>query len=124
MSTEPATMQILKATIYARKRLTLMGLVLLFSIGVYGQAPVASFICSTTSGCAPLNVQFTSTSTNAVSYTWNFGNGNTSTLANPSNVFLSVGSYNVTLTATSSSGQSNIFSKTIVVRSEEHTSEL
>ena len=46
---------------------------------------------------------------------WNFGNGNTSTLANPSNVFLSVGSYNVTLTATSSSGQSNIFSKTIVV---------
>jgi gliding motility-associated-like protein len=42
--------------------------------------PVADFTTSTSSGCAPLSVNFFNESTNAVSYTWNFGNGNVVTV--------------------------------------------
>ena len=69
-----------------------------------GQAPIASFVSSSSQGCQPLNVQFTNTSQNAVSYQWVFGNGNTSTALNPSNVFINPGTYAVTLTVTSASG--------------------
>ncbi|MFM7078814.1 MAG: PKD domain-containing protein, partial [Bacteroidota bacterium] len=44
-------------------------------------AQTALFNASTTSGCEPLTVNFTNLSTNATSYYWMFGNGNTSTLA-------------------------------------------
>ena len=70
-------MQTLKANISLRKRLTLVGLVLFFSVGVYGQAPVASLTASAYYGCPGMNVVFTNSSINAVSYSWNFGNGNT-----------------------------------------------
>ena len=66
--------------------------------------PVASFTASQFSGCSPLNVQFTNTSTGAVSYYWILGNGNTSTLQNPSNLYIGTGSYTVTLIATDANG--------------------
>src|SRR5436853_2757491 len=69
--------------------------------------PVASFTANQNSGCSPLNVQFNNTSTGAVSYFWDFGDGNTSTLANPSNIYSTAGSYTVSLVATSSLGQSD-----------------
>src|SRR5689334_3625341 len=69
--------------------------------------PVASFTANQTSGCSPLNVQFNNTSTGAVSFFWDFGDGNTSTLANPSNIYSNAGSFNVMLVATSSLGQSD-----------------
>ncbi|MBI1344515.1 MAG: PKD domain-containing protein [Terrimonas sp.] len=40
----------------------------------------------------------------ALTYLWNFGDGNTSTAANPTHVYASSGIYGVTLTATSSFG--------------------
>jgi PKD repeat protein len=43
---------------------------------------------------------FANSSTNAVSYAWNFGDGNSSTLQNPSHVYTNDGTYTVTLTAT------------------------
>ncbi len=46
-----------------------------------------------------LTVQFTNTSTNATDYFWDFGDGNTSTDANPSHTYSSQATYNVTLTA-------------------------
>ena len=73
---------------------------------VNAQSPIASFNSSVNQGCSPLNVVFTNTSTNAVSYLWNFGNGNTSTQLNPSNVFTQPGNYTVTLVSTSSSRSS------------------
>jgi PKD repeat protein len=66
--------------------------------------PTASFTASQSTGCSPLSVQFTNTSTGAVSYYWLLGNGNTSTLENPSNLYVATGSYTITLVATDGSG--------------------
>ena len=53
--------------------------------GVLKAQTISSFTVSTNTGCKPLNIQFVNTSVNAVSYTWNFGNGNTSSQASPGN---------------------------------------
>ncbi|MGZ4055048.1 MAG: PKD domain-containing protein [Bacteroidia bacterium] len=58
-------------------------------------------------GCSPLTAVFSNESINASSYSWNFGDGNTSTLLNPSNLYTSPGTYNVTLIATSAGGCSD-----------------
>jgi PKD repeat protein len=75
---------------------------------------VASFSASHNIGCAPLNVNFTNTSTGATSYSWNFGNSSSSTQSNPSNVYSTPGTYTVTLTATGTSGV-NVTSMNITV---------
>ena len=49
---------------------------------VYGK-PVASFALSPNSGCSPLPVTFTNTSTFASTYIWRFGDGNTDVILNP-----------------------------------------
>jgi len=70
-------------------------------------APVAAFTGTPTSGTAPLTVRFTDASTNSpTSWSWNFGDGNTtnSTVRNPVHTYLSAGTYTVTLTATNSAG--------------------
>lgn len=72
---------------------------LCISIFCEAQNTTATFSGNTLSGCAPLTVQFTNTSTNAVSYSWFFGNGNTSVLTNPANVYSAPGTYTVKLIA-------------------------
>jgi PKD repeat protein len=68
-------------------------------------APVANFTTDTTSGPAPLTVQFTDTSTNTpTAWSWNFGDGGTSTLKNPSHTYAASGTYTVTLTASNPAG--------------------
>ncbi len=62
--------------------------------------PKASF----TSEATELVVAFTSTSTDATSYSWDFGDGNTSTEASPSNTYEAAGTYTVKLTATNDDG--------------------
>ena len=69
-----------------------------------GQTPAASFLASQDSGCAPLLVNFTNQSQGAVSYFWNFGNGNSSVLQHPSTTFTQPGSYTVTLVSVSQNG--------------------
>jgi PKD repeat protein len=61
---------------------------------------IANFTANKTSGCAPLSVNFTNTSTGAITYSWDFGNGNTSTLTNPGATYNTAGVYSVVLTAT------------------------
>lgn len=51
-----------------------------------------------------LAASFTNTSTNATSYAWSFGDGNTSTSANPSHTYAADGTYTVTLSATNACG--------------------
>jgi gliding motility-associated-like protein len=51
--------------------------------------PVASFTNNISQGCGPLGVQFTSNSTLANSYKWNFGDGGTSMLSGPLHSFQS-----------------------------------
>lgn len=46
-----------------------------------------------------LNVQFTHGATNARSYFWDFGDGNTDTLPNPVHTYAAAGEYTITLTA-------------------------
>ena len=74
--------------------------------------PVANFVANKVNGCAPLTVQFTSLSTgNPSSYLWDFGNGNTSTLINPSASYVNPGKYTVRLTVTNSAGSNQKNSK-------------
>lgn len=69
------------------------------------QPPVAAFTGSPTSGCAPLTVNFTDQSTNTpTSWSWDFGDGGTSTAQNPSHQYTVGGNYTVTLTATNAAG--------------------
>lgn len=62
---------------------------------------IANFTYTATpaSGCAPVSVNFTNTSTGAATYSWNFGNGNTSTLTSPGATYNNPGVYSVVLTA-------------------------
>ncbi len=64
--------------------------------------PVASFTY-TVDGLA---VQFTSTSANATTYLWDFGDGNTSDEQNPYHLYLEAGFYTVKLTASNECGSS------------------
>ncbi|MEI6697147.1 MAG: PKD domain-containing protein [Bacteroidota bacterium] len=55
-----------------------------------------------------LNVNFTNTSTNASTYSWDFGDGSSvSTLINPAHTFLAFGNYLVVLSATNICGSNN-----------------
>ncbi len=74
--------------------------------------PVADFSGSPTSGDAPLLVAFTDLSTNnPSSWSWDFGDGGTSTAQNPSYTYDVAGTYTVSLTASNCAG-SNIVTKT------------
>jgi len=74
--------------------------------------PVADFAIDTPSVCtAPITVNFTNLSTNSNQFTWDFGDGNTSTAQNPSNEYASAGKYNITLTASNGSGCSATISR-------------
>lgn len=61
----------------------------------------ADFTFDPQTGEAPLTVNFTNTSTNANSFTWNFGNGSTSTIQDPSTVYNTEGTYTIVLVASS-----------------------
>ncbi|GLR16101.1 hypothetical protein GCM10007940_07160 [Portibacter lacus] len=62
--------------------------------------PSASF----TSNVSGYEVTFDNNSLNANSYSWNFGDGETSATANPTHSYAAPGSYDVTLTATNNCG--------------------
>jgi gliding motility-associated-like protein len=63
-------------------------------------AQVADFTANVTTGCFPLTVNFTDNSTEApTGWSWDFGNGNSSPLQNPSAVYSAPGVYQVSLTA-------------------------
>jgi PKD repeat protein len=53
----------------------------------------------------------------ALTYVWNFGDGATSTAANPTHVYANPGTYTVTLTATNAAGLSSSMSRQVVAAS-------
>ncbi len=77
-------------------------------LGISGsllQAQVtAGFTVASQQGCAPFSVNFSNTSVGALSYYWDFGNGNYSTIANPQNVYINPGTYSVKLVVTGAGG--------------------
>ena len=60
----------------------------------------ADFTANTTAGCSPLIVNFQNLSTGSgtLTYTWNLGNGNTSSSENPAASYLNPGLYTISLT--------------------------
>ncbi len=65
----------------------------------------AKFTSSTSDGNVPLTVNFTDASPNSPSsWDWSFGDGNTSTLQNPSNLYSTPGIYDVSLKITEARG--------------------
>lgn len=72
--------------------------------------PEASFVSTVDS----LSASFSNNSSNATSYTWNFGDGQTSSEANPEHTYTAVGSYTVTLIAGNMCG-TDTFSQTVII---------
>ncbi|WP_408059090.1 PQQ-dependent sugar dehydrogenase [Streptomyces canus] len=85
-----------------------------------GHSPVAQASADRTSGQAPLRVRFSSEGTSdqdgdALTYSWNFGDGGTSTVANPTHKYTKNGTYTATLTAKDASGRTGSAGVQIVV---------
>jgi len=85
-----------------------------------GHSPVAQAAADRTSGQAPLKVRFSSEGTSdqdgdALTYSWDFGDGGTSTAANPTHKYKKNGTYTATLTAKDPSGRTGGASVQIVV---------
>ena len=84
------------------------------------QAPTARASANRTSGLAPLAVNFSSAGSSdpegsALTYSWNFGDGNTSTAANPSHTYTTNGVRTATLTVTDTGGRTGNASVVITV---------
>jgi chitodextrinase len=85
------------------------------SAGSGNVAPSASF----TESCTNLSCGFTDASTDSdgtvTAWSWNFGDGHTSTAQNPSNVYATGGTYTVSLKVTDNGGATNTTSHTVTV---------
>jgi len=62
-----------------------------------------------------LMVAFTNFSSNSTSYSWDFGDGNSSTDENPTHTYSATGDFTVKLTAANSVGTTSEFSQTITI---------
>ncbi|WP_328666871.1 ThuA domain-containing protein [Streptomyces sp. NBC_00322] len=85
-----------------------------------GRSPVAEAAATKTSGQAPLRVGFSSAGTSdadgdALTYAWDFGDGGTSTEANPTYTYKKNGTYTATVTAKDPSGRTGSASVHVVV---------
>jgi len=83
----------------------------------------ANFISNPTTGFAPLNVAFTDTSTGLpTSWSWDFGDGATSTEQNPTHIYSAAGTYTVKLTASNANSTSSKTAQIIVDRKSNPSS--
>ena len=85
-----------------------------------GHSPVAQAAADRTSGQAKLKVKFSSAGTtdadgDALTYSWDFGDGGKSTAANPTYTYKTNGTYTATLTAKDATGRTGSASVRIVV---------
>lgn len=77
--------------------------------------PIADFSISVASDAVPAKVKLTNLSSGAITYSWNFGNGETSIYENPEYTYMSPGTYEVTLSVTNGGGTTHK-KETIVVK--------
>ncbi|MEU7618794.1 carbohydrate-binding protein [Micromonospora rifamycinica] len=89
-------------------------------VGVGNRAPAARASADRTSGPAPLTVNFSSAGSadpegGALTYSWAFGDGTTSTAANPTKTYTTDGSYTATLTVRDPQGATGTTSVTVNV---------
>jgi gliding motility-associated-like protein len=85
-----------------------------------------AFTANTLSGCSPVTVDFTNTSSNGTSYLWNFGDFNSDTTTNPVHTFDSSGTFIVKLITINNSSVCGIVrdtaTTTITVYPQAHAS--
>lgn len=87
-----------------------------------GRPPVAAISATPTSGYAPLTVRFSSSGSSdpdgsALRYDWDFGNGLSSTAANPTHIYALPGTYTASLVVFDAAGLSSVKSIVITARS-------
>ena len=82
-------------------------------------SPGTDFTATPTTGVIPTwTCTFTDTTTNSpTTWAWDFGDGGTSTLQNPTHNYTTVGTYNVKLTASNSYGSNTMMKYSFVVSS-------
>ena len=78
-------------------------------------AAVADFTISGNNSYTFNTVTFTNNSSNAATYSWDFGDGGTSTLKDPTHSYTTSGTFTVTLRALNSAGTASVITKTVVV---------
>ena len=84
-----------------------------------GRAANTDPVANWTPSIAGLDVDFTDASTDAdgavAGWAWDFGDGNTSTLQNPSHTYAGAGTYSVTLTVLDNRNASHEFTDDVTV---------
>jgi gliding motility-associated-like protein len=81
------------------------------------QAPVATFSHNNPVSCSiPHEVNYAPALKNSKAWTWDFGDGETSTQKNPKKIYTTPGVYDVTLTITDNNGCENTFTKKRLVK--------
>ena len=97
-----------------RKISLIISVVFLVILSSCTKQPTASFSVSSSTVTVDENVSFNNSSTDAKSYEWSFGDGNTSYSSNPTHSYSSTGSYTVRLTAINKSKE-DTYSRTVTV---------
>ncbi|OAV43397.1 peptidylprolyl isomerase [Lewinella sp. 4G2] len=90
-------------------------LLLISFLFTYCSAPKPAFTIPTRSAKALDYVEFANNSEEAVSYAWDFGDGTTSTEANPTHRYYKSGNFMVTLAATNEKGKTKTITQNLVV---------
>ncbi|MET1260604.1 PKD domain-containing protein [Flagellimonas sp. DF-77] len=85
----------------------------IIEVGAEGAVPPSAGFSAEQSEINFLEYTFNNSSTGAVSYEWDFGDGNTSTEESPTHVYAVAAEYEVTLTATNETNLSTTLSQTI-----------
>ena len=89
------------------------------AVALYAQAPVAGFSATPLAACAGVPIQFTNQSVAGgsplTSYTWDFGDGNSSSDVNPAHAYTNAGVFTVTLVASAQNGQADAEVKTAYI---------
>ncbi len=96
------------------------GCVSIQSVNIFeSPMPIAQFIPTPDSGLVPLSVSFSDYSNGSgLSYSWNFGDGVSSTDSNPNHLFEAIGEYIIELTVTDEFGCTHMATYTINVFGE------
>ena len=82
--------------------------------------PVAGFVSTGATGSNPLSVKFVDASANSpTSWVWSFGDGGSSIEQNPTHVYITKGTFTVTMTATNSGGSNTVTKDAYVTVSQD-----
>ena len=92
----------------------ILNLILFFVLVVpFAKAqPKAAFSATPNKGCSPATIKYTNQSTGTgLSYYWDLGNGNTSTIKDPQAIYYSPGLYTIKLIVTDNTGKQDSITK-------------